>query len=618
MAGFVILFEPGTTSQARAKDFHNLLQLTAHFKQLDLSFTEAEGRYCTAAKLDAPSSIHQGIVHDKCTGSWILAAGTIVSLTGENDPRKILSALLQDYLDIGEKVLERYDGHFALVIYNGVEENLSVISDPTGQFSIFYGSHGDRTFFSTSAFAIAMQVCSQPDTLAIESFLRAGKAHGDWTLWQDVKRIFPGTVKKIDRDKVSEVEYWTPSYIETIARLSFEEALEYALDMMIPLFNCVLQREGKVWADLTGGFDTRLTTMLMAKLGIPFIAYCVGPDDHPDVQIAKKISEVMEWEYQTIQMPDDWEQRQLDWLETALFKGDARLSVLGLASVVYGQRERSITSKVNVTGLGADEWREAAYSGTYLFNRGKTYAYDRLIDAAILSSIPVEVMRQDRTLEIRREWKIYLSKLASNYSKYPNVIKGNAMFVKFRYPSHGGSYLSASAGFMRALSPFCFKEPVNFALSLDYRWRLNYHYRFVRTLLEREDLILANIETTKGGPAIPMRLSNLRKFVPLWKPIISNQVEAATHRLFGRSIRLWNHPRYSTYPMPGWRKAQVNYAYSEGLLNPSKMFSGDLYNALALQSMVALTEKNHFEYGEFLDRVITVEMALRAVGTGLG
>ena len=120
-----------------------------------------------------------------------------------------------------------------------------------------------------------------------------------------------------------------------------------------------------------------------------------------------------------------------------------------------------------------------------------------------------------------------------------------------KYPLHGGFYLSAAAGYSRSLSPFCFKEPVNFALSLNYRWRLNYHHHFVRTLLERENLVLANIETANGGPAIPVRVSNLQKYMPFWRSIIKRQDRAVTHQQSGKSITLWNQRHFTIYSLPG-------------------------------------------------------------------
>ena len=55
----------------------------------------------------------------------------------------------------------------------------------------------------------------------------------------------------------------------------------------------------------------------------------------------------------------------------------------------------------------------------------------------------------------------------------------------------------------------------------------------------------------------------------------------------------------------------------EGLIMSSDMFSELLYNLDAQQRLVAHYKRHHFEHSEFLDRVITIKMAMRAVGIGV-
>jgi hypothetical protein len=621
MSGFAIVIQPDSPAQERDGVFQSFLQLVAEYKRLDLPAETVVGKHCTAAKLDSPSSLHRGITRDERTGSWLFAAGTLVDVTGKSSSDPGLGTLLRDYVENGEAALQRYDGHFALVVYNKREESLCVISDPFGLFSIFCGSQGDQTFISTSALAVARQIRSRPDTLAIECFLRTGRAYGDKTLWQDVRRIPPATILKITQGKVEESEYWAPAIDETIASLSFNEALAQAIDVLSHTFKRLLQREGRVWADLTGGFDTRLTTVLMAKLGIPFIAYCVGPADHPDVQISRLISHEMGWEYRYMPLPYNWEQEQCAWFETALHKGDARLNVLQLAGVLWGHQQRSITSKAHVLGVGGEHWRGLSYWRGNLFNLGRSSSvnYDYLLDSKILSSIPISTLCKDRSKKVRHELRGYLEQLPSRYAEFPNTFKLDVIFMKHRHTIHGGAYLSATAGIMRSLIPFCLKEPTTFAFSLNYKWKLPDHQRFARALLEKESKRLASIMTTSGGPASPMRVTNIHRFWPLWKPTVNRATRKFSRKLLGKPVTIWpEKSNYAEYPLPTWRKAWLSFATAEGLLKPCAMHSGVLYNADELQALVSQSGTEGFRYGEFLDRIITVEMALRTVGTSVG
>ncbi|MDX9850386.1 MAG: asparagine synthase-related protein [Anaerolineaceae bacterium] len=618
MAGFAALFNKNSSPQSRLENFNELLMLTCRFKEIPLPDTYAIGQHCIAAKIDAISSLHLGIVRDENSGSWIFATGTVVALEGANDSNTLLVELLRGYLEVGEKILEKYDGHFALVIYDGYANKLDVFSDPTGQFSIFYAIKNDQHLISTSAFALAKMSEAQPDDLIIENYLRTGKILGGQTIWRGVNRIPPATILRLDAHGMNQSEYWMPRIVEKIADLPIKQALEHADIILQKYFSLILEREGKVWADLTGGMDSRLTTMFMAKLKIPFTAYCVGTEDNPDVRISRIISREMGWEYENFTLPDNWAQLQLDWMLTALQKGDACLSISELAPVLYGQSERAKKYNVSVTGLGGDEWREPAFNSTNLFNWGKNYEFDRVIDAKILNPIPINAISKDREDLIREEWRSYLAKIILPYDNYPNFIKSNIMFIKFRYPSHGGAYLSAAAGISRSISPFCFKELINFGLSLKFLWRLPLHHHFIRKLFERENYDLANIELTKGGPAIPIRLNNLNAFRPLFEPIIQRRMAKIKQKLLHQSKERieFIHPTGSPSAVAG-RKALFDYARGEGLFDPDKMLSGAFYNNQGLHSIVTKAEENEFEISDFLAKVLTTEMALRATNVSI-
>jgi len=619
MSGFAVLIQPNTLSLAREDAFQALVQRVAEFKHLDWPGTQAVGWHCTAAKLDSSASRHRGIIQNEATGSWLLAAGTMVCLSDDRGSDSGLDALLKDYVEWGADALQSYEGHFALMIYNGREKSLSIISDPMGHFAIFYGGRGNQTFIAASALAIARQIGSKPDKLAIECFLRTGLIYGDKTLWQDVKRLPPATILKITPNRVETFEYWALTIDQTIAHLSLDEALDYAVDMMSRIFRRFLQREGQVWADLTGGFDTRTTTMFMAREGIPFTAYCVGPVNHPDVKISRQICQEMEWDYRHMPMPDNWEHEQCDWLKVAVYKGDARLNMLQLAYVLQGQQERAMTHKAHVLGVGVDEWREHVYLRTAVTSIGRSGVnYDDLVGNRMFTPIPFRLftLSQDRTQDVREELKMYFAKLASRCAGWSNLAKMDLIYLRHRHPTHRGAYMSATAGIMRSLMPFCFKEPETFGLSLNYTWRLNYHYHFVRALLERENPRLARIKTTKGGPTIPMRLTNIYQFWPLYQQIIGRKAKEALCKLFGKPITIWPHA-YAEYPLSSWRKGWISYARSNGLLTPSEMRAGALYNADAFQTLVSQAEAKNFQYEELLGRVATVEMALRTVGTSI-
>lgn len=615
MAGIAVLVGSDMAPQVFEREFIDLLRLTARHKQLEIPSTIVRGLHCLAAKFDSPTSLHPGLVRDDQTGSWLLAAGTVVALEGDNQPNRVPLRLLRDFVDRGPEALAAYDGHFALVIYNGREDRLSVVADPLGLFSIFYWRRGNQVVISNSALAVATQTQSQPDLLAVEHFLRTGRLDGDQTLWQHVKRLLGGTILHATRGRIEQTRYWAPTFDLSTASLSFGDALDQSVDLLTQTVSRTLQREGKTWVDLTGGFDSRLVAMLVAKNNMPFSAYCMGPEDHPDVQLSRKIGEAMRWDYVHTQLPEQWEPDQYAWFSAALGGGDGRVSVLRLAVTLRGFKERNATIKTNVMGVGGENWRGYSWQ-IEKGNIGRTSAlnYTGLLDYVFSPGFPLPVMRYDRTPEVRQALADDIHHLCADYSDLPNTVQIDRFQIS-RDACHGGAYLSAVTSIERSLAPLCFKAPVNFAISLNYHWKYPRQHSFVRALMERENKPLANLATTTGGPAIPLRITNVHRFWPLWKELTNRAVAIGSRKILGKTVQIWPEPHASGYPLPSWRQAFHTYARSEGMLSYNTMASRGLYKRDEFGAHVEQAAMGQPPSSEFLDRVISVEMAMRAAGS---
>jgi hypothetical protein len=206
--------------------------------------------------------------------------------------------------------------------------------------------------------------------------------------------------------------------------------------------------------------------------------------------------------------------------------------------------------------------------------------------------------------------------LCSGYADLLNTAQIDRFEIA-RDSGHGGAYLSAVAGIERSIAPLSFKAPINFAFSLNYKWKYPRHHIFIRTLFERENKRLANLETTTGGPAIPIQVMTVHRFWPLWKEITDRTVAIGSRRILGKTIHL-RPPRHPVeYPLPAWRSAFHAYAREEGMLSYNNMCSHGLYQRVELNQYIEQDKNGQHPASEFLDRVISVEMAMRAVGSAI-
>jgi hypothetical protein len=69
------------------------------------------------------------------------------------------------------------------------------------------------------------------------------------------------------------------------------------------------------------------------------------------------------------------------------------------------------------------------------------------------------------------------------------------------------------------------------------------------------------------------------------------------------------------YPLAQWRRDTLAEPEVQNLLTPAKMYSANLYDLEKLQALLAEAHTNSFRHEALLSCILTVEMALRSVGT---
>jgi hypothetical protein len=610
MSAFAVMVDPKQKAGAE-QEFSQFVRLVAGFKSLKESVRYANGKHCCGAKMDSSSSLHKGITVDPETGSWLIATGTVID-TEDVSPDGNLRRLLSDYLTQGECVFERCDGVFALAVYNGLDQSLAAVSDPFGYFSVFYGIRNGRVFVSTSALAVARQVRSEPSDIGVNCFLRTGKVFGNMTLWQGVKRMSAATVLKFDGGAMSVSTYWRPAVDESVSKLAFADALEVSTQVLESVLKRNLMREGKLWADLTGGFDTRFLTMLLERVGIPFRANFVGPQKHPDVRIAQAIVNKLGWEYQHFELPKTWPQECPHRLQEALGRGDAHLNIFLATRPLWVHRQEGEYYPTLLSGLGGELWRGPIWwPERASLGQSHVVHYDRQL-WSLMHPVLNSVFVSDSTERVRNEIQEQFRIVGDSYADAPNTVKLDCLWL-YRETAHVGAWASIAAGLVRIIPVLFSRDIVSHVISLDYRWKAR--NQLVRHMLAKYKPTLANMEVEGRGPAVPERITNFYRFLPSKISFYRRAANKLSQVALGKS--LWS-TRYDEGYCRGERRREIlRFSQADRLFHPAEMRSGKLYNPNQLQSFLVQAQTDGFKYDEFLGRIVTVEMAMRAVETAM-
>jgi asparagine synthase (glutamine-hydrolysing) len=501
------------------------------------------------------------------------------------------------------------EGQFALLAYDDAHATLILASDPFGMHGVYVAERNGKTYVSTSVLALARYLRATPSLLGVHSFLRAGYHFGRRTSWEGIERLDPATCLAFTPEGVETQVYWAPAVDAPVARLDFEEVVAHCTEVAVGAYRDLFTPTPPVWVDLTGGYDTRLLVLALRAAEVAFDTNTRETRYAADISVAREIARRAGWNWSLLSLPDDWESSLQSMLPVALAWGDGNLDAIQLARVLWAHGELGREHRDLVIGGGGEHYRGFTWRQEFLqAGRSSRVNMDNWLDMRLLHPMNTQIFASDPTPEVRDDFRERMAQRAEPYSGEPNTTQLDVMYA-YKVTGHFGAYLSADGAFLRSRLPFYFRPIFGAAFSTNHRHRDN--HRLMRHMINRLDPTLAAVRTATGGPAQPWRLSNLHRFAPYYVDIARRAVAKLSYRATGHAVF-----SRRTQPMPGVtraRSALVRKLRAEGVLDPARMRSTQLYKPAALEAWLDLAEQPAFAEDELLGRLVTVELALRAV-----
>jgi len=499
--------------------------------------------------------------------------------------------------------LEALDGQFAFVRQDG--ETIEVATDPFGMQALHVAQRAGRSYVSTSALALAAHLGAPPDPDGVLSFLRTGYQFGARTAWQGVERLEPAIALRFAGAAPSRRCYWRAEPDPSMGGLGLEETVERCLDALTGALRARLSGRECLWADLTGGFDSRLLCLALRAAGVAFTATTSGPRSSADVEIAQRLAAMAGWRWSHVN-PADAPGAVSEGIEEALAWGDVNLEVLQLAEVLWGHRRNTAVCGRLVNGGGGEHLRHYA-SAQELLRAGRSTRVDldRWVDLRMLAPENTSVFREDPTPHVRRDLLERMRERARPRADLPNTVQLDLLYA-YKSTGHFGAYTSAARGHLDAELPFYWKPVFTAAISARDRFRTQ--HRLQRHMIAALDARLAAVVTQRGGPAEPWRAGNLYRFAPYY----ARQVRNLGMRLARGRLPVGGGPTEPVDPARARALAQLRPR-----LEPATMRSGPLYRASGLADLLARAQRPGFAEWSLVGRIVTMELALEAAGARL-
>jgi Glutamine amidotransferase domain len=500
------------------------------------------------------------------------------------------------------------EGQFALATYDESSQTLAVATDAFGMFPLFHASRNGMHYFSTSALTLAKHLAASADVLGLFIFLRTGYHFGTRTHWLGVDRLEPGQRLLFAQEGVRSEFYWRPEPDEAVTRLDLDASARFCVRACVDTFRQLYANDDAAWADLTGGYDTRLLTLALSRATVRFRTNTVGDDWTEDVRIAREVAEAAGFDWTRLPLPTEAGENFTALFARALAAGHGHLDALELMRVLATHEAKRADLSRLLTGGGGQHFQYYAWLTEFRqAGRSTEVNMDNWVRMRLLGGpLDTSIFTDYPASEIERDLR---DRCVTWIAPYRNEINTRQLDLLHAYKGmgHFGAYTGAASSVLRAELPFYMRSVFLAAFSTSHRHR-NGH-RLMQCMMEELQPHVAAVRTTSGGPAQPMRLRNLHRFLPYYFRLTAKAVEKVT------GVRVYR-PRAErrTPTSPELRLAAMRTVLGG---DARSLRSRALFKTAELDRLLADAGRPDFAGGQLLGRILTVEAALRAVDAGV-
>ncbi|WP_109992042.1 asparagine synthase (glutamine-hydrolyzing) [Salinisphaera sp. LB1] len=192
--------------------------------------------------------------------------------------------------------VQRFNGMFAIAIWDREQRQLHLVRDRLGQKPLFFGWIGGGFAFASElkALRVVPGFSGRLDRRAIGRYLQSGYVPSPDCIYEGVHKLPAGHILSIDETQASEptdlrtlqTPYWSVAdYAQNAIRKPFQGTAEEAVDALnIELQKATASRmisDVSLGAFLSGGIDSSLIVALMqAQSQTPIKSYALGFGEH--------------------------------------------------------------------------------------------------------------------------------------------------------------------------------------------------------------------------------------------------------------------------------------------------------------------------------------------------
>lgn len=191
--------------------------------------------------------------------------------------------IIAAYLAWGISCVERFNGMFAIALYDREDETVYLIRDRIGKKPLYYWYQDGELVFASELKPI--MACpgfpAEIDRGVLSRYLYQKYVNAPESIYRNVYKLEPGAILAFQSGQIRTWKYWSVSevYREAAGNLveSYEEAKEQLKALLLRAVSLRMIADVPLGAFLSGGYDSSLVTALAQEVSVsPVKTFSIG------------------------------------------------------------------------------------------------------------------------------------------------------------------------------------------------------------------------------------------------------------------------------------------------------------------------------------------------------
>lgn len=612
MTAFAAIIGKEPVSQNERTIFENLIsQLTS--QKEGFRTEKYVSQNLIATKLWLPHSRTKGIAEDETTNSWLCCIGNPTNERYSAIPsHDYAKALLEDYLHLGPEAITSLNAPYVIIVYDGREKNLNVVTDRVGLQHIYLARLASSFILSTSSLALASTMKVHVDRHALAHYFLIGYLLEQRTFFKEIGKLDGAVWATFTQGKINQRKYWYPPS-EAYTRDLIETCAINLADKLKQAVSSRLDDLGRTSVELTGGLDTRFNLACAAVSAKDFHAWTIGERGSKEVCIAERLRQIRGFQHHILSPVQDIEKRFIGDLKLINTLTDGEVDCLNLIASPSCNRQTASFRDASISGVGGEILRGFYYiTHKGVPNYSNKIRTKRLISLKMLpnTGFKPEIFSKVFPSDYQESLKVAVERYLSDTESSPLFWRLDDFYFRAREQRFAGRSCSLNNFFYRQELPFFDNYIIHVSFTIPWEFKKN--SRLVKHALALCHPGYAEVPLINGLPARPLSIRDWRQvayYYANYTRKISNKVQ---YLLFGES-------RASSDDIGLASIISKKLASTEvaDMLNPDNMASGFLYNPDKFRDFIRANRNNGFKDRAQIGLILSFELTCRYIGHSL-